>query len=102
MDKKLTGSEGRTFRRLEGGYAIDAHQVYYGKEMITGAVASHFEIVNEKSGISRDGTYYYKRATKLPVKDYQTFIHLKGEFWKDRYQVYSVSNPIDPGHLFIR
>lgn len=102
MDYPLANSDGKTFRKLNHQYAIDLHQVHYGKEIIKGADARSFEIVDNHIGLSRDKRSYYKHSTKLPVKDYKTFVRLSGDFWKDKYLVYYIYNPINPDRVILK
>lgn len=102
MDYPLANSDGKTFRKLNHQYAIDLHQVHYGKEIIKGADARSFKIVDDHIGLSRDKRSYYKHSTKLPVKDYKTFVRLSGDFWKDKYLVYYIYNPINPDRVILK
>ena len=101
METRLAGSDGASFIKLAKMYARDQTQVYYGKQIIKGANATGFQIVDEKLSISRDDSSYFKFYTRLPVKDYQSFTQVSWDFWKDKYHVYYISNPVNASRVIL-
>ncbi|MDR0264241.1 MAG: DKNYY domain-containing protein [Sphingobacterium sp.] len=72
-------------------FILDDKNIFYTDEQIPGADVSSFEVVDEKSNVSKDKNSYYYCSYRIPVKDYMTFEQIKGDYWKDKYHVYDIS-----------
>ena len=94
-EKKIPNSDGQTFQKIESLYSKDKNNVYYSDKKIVGADAKSFEIVDKKTYTTKDKNSFYRYENRLPIKDYATFTQIKGNFWKDKYNVYYFYNMLD-------
>ncbi len=93
--KKVLEIDSDSFTMLSSSYFKDKNHVFFDDDIIEGAHAPSFVIIDEDFDVAKDKNFIYSEEERYEDIDVKTFKQLEGLYSKDKYGVYYIFERIE-------